>query len=181
MYKAFNEKLECRGYQFEIGKTYEIEGDPILCEKGFHFCRDMQKCFSYYDIRSRFCEIKAEGIIHGQDKEVSRKITIIRELSKQEIMGRITDSYYAYLWAMEIGNREVMIDRVTESKHAYWWAMEIGNHDVMIDRITESKHAYWWANDIGNQEVMIDRITNKYQRKEIEKIIGEKVLNKGKE
>ena len=147
-YKAFNEKLMCRDYQFEIGKTYEIEGDPILCENGFHFCRDMQKCFNYYDIRSRICEIKAEDIIDEENKSVCRKITIVRELSQEEIMDKITDSEYAYIWALNIGDS-----------------------NVMIDRVTESDYAYQWAKDIGNEDIMIDRIADEYERKEIEKMI----------
>ena len=151
MYLAFNKKLECLGYQFEIGKTYEIKGDPILCGNGFHFCRDMQSCFEYYDMDSRICEVKAEEIVEGKDKSICRKITIIRELNKQEI-----------------------IDRITDSKWAYYWARFIGNHEVMIDRITESEYAYLWARYIGNHEVMVDRITHEGQRKEIQKIIREK-------
>ena len=152
MYKAFNQKLECREYQFKIGRTYEIEGDPILCEKGFHFCRDMQNCFEYYNMGSRICEVIAEDIIEGNDKSVCRKITIVRELSQKEVM-----------------------DRITESIWAYWWAKDIGNQEVMIDRVTDSYSAYLWALNIGNQEVMIDRITNECQREETEEIIREKV------
>ena len=171
MYKAFDENLKCRGYQFEIGKTYEIEGGPILCERGFHFCRDMQYCFEYYDMDSRICEVKAEDIIDGDDKSVCRKITIVRELSQKEIMDKITNSEHAYYWAKKIGNQDVMIDKITDSEYAYRWAKDIGNSEVMIDKITDSECAYWWARDIGNQDVMIDRITNEYQRNEIEKVI----------
>jgi len=160
MYKAFDKNLKCREYQFEIGKTYEIEDDPILCEKGFHFCRDMQNCFKYYDTDSRICEVKAEDIIDGDDKSVCRKITIIRELSQKEIMDKITNSVYAYRWARDIGNRDLMIDRITDYNNAYRWALNIGNKDVMIDKITDSEHAYWWAKNIGNKDVMIDKITD---------------------
>ena len=160
MYKAFNENLKCRDYQFEVGKTYAIEGEPILCKRGFHFCRDMQKCFNYYDMDSRICEIIAEDIIEGDHKSVCRKITITRELSKQEIMDKITDSGLAYRWASYIGNKDVMIDKITDSLHAYHWALHFGNLEVMIDRITDSQQAYLWALHIGNREVMIGRITD---------------------
>ena len=170
MYKAFNQKLGCLGYQFEIGKTYEIEGDPILCEKGFHFCRDMQNCFEYYDMDSRICEIKAEDIFKKEEgKRICRKITIIRELSKQEIMDRITNSMLAYMWARDIGNSKEMIDRITESEYAYLWALHIGNHEVMIDRVTDSEYAYRWARYIGNHDVMLPRITDESKREQIEK------------
>jgi hypothetical protein len=47
------------------------------------------------------------------------------------------DSETAYQWAMEIGNRDIMIDRVTDSKWAYSWAMNIGDHHIMESRITD--------------------------------------------
>ena len=201
MYKSFNTDMTIGGYQFEVGKTYEIEeGEELKFE--FEFCRDIQDCFRSHGIKSRICEIKAEDIIEGDYKSVCRKITIVRELSQKEIMDKITesshafwwakiignpevmidkitDSYHAYLWARDIGNLDVMIDRVTDSYSAYLWALNIGNQDVMIDRITDSEDAYLWSSNIGNPEVMIDRITNEYQRKEIEEIIRENVLNKG--
>ena len=39
-YKAFNQDMTCRGFQYEEGKTYELpEGQEAeLCERGFHAC-----------------------------------------------------------------------------------------------------------------------------------------------
>jgi hypothetical protein len=38
-YKAFNYDWTCmNSFQYLIGKTYQMNEDVKLCEKGFHFC-----------------------------------------------------------------------------------------------------------------------------------------------
>lgn len=36
-YKVFDAQMRCRGFQFEVGRTYKIEGKPVLCEAGVSF------------------------------------------------------------------------------------------------------------------------------------------------
>jgi hypothetical protein len=47
-YKGFDKDLKCRGFQYEVGKTYECEGKVALCENGFHFCEDPKNIRGYY-------------------------------------------------------------------------------------------------------------------------------------
>ena len=75
---------------------------------------------------------------------------------------KIDNSASAYYWAMDIGNKDVMIDRITDSEYAYYWAKCIGNQNIMIDKVTNSEYAYYWAKYIGNQDVMINRIIKPY-------------------
>lgn len=37
-YKGFEPDLTCRGFQYELGKTYSLPERPKLCEQGFHAC-----------------------------------------------------------------------------------------------------------------------------------------------
>ena len=88
-YKAFEKNLSCRGFQYEIGKTYEMDDGIVLCESGFHFCRYPAQVFEHYDKESRICEVEADGkIIEGDNKCVCNKITILREIAGGE-RGRI--------------------------------------------------------------------------------------------
>ena len=164
-YKVFNHNFTCRDYDFKgVGTTHTYKGTPVLCQSGFHFCTTLQDCFKYYDITPHMiiCEVTATGYTDAKgdcSKRTCQSLSIIRQIPLHEVVQHITDSAYAYLWARDIGNRDIMIDRITDSWYAYLWARYIGNKDIMIDRITDSRWAYCWARDIGNRDIMIDRIT----------------------
>ena len=90
-YKGFDKDLKCRGFQFEIGKTYTMmEGEPVkLCKRGFHACEKPLDCFGYYAPGlSRYCEVEladVSGERSGDSKRVAKTITIIKELTKDEM------------------------------------------------------------------------------------------------
>jgi len=84
-YKAFENNLTCIGFQYEIGKTYKIEGLPILCNRGFHFCDSVSDVYDYYSMSedTRVCEVEPLGeIVKDTDgnKYVTNKIRIVREI-----------------------------------------------------------------------------------------------------
>lgn len=93
-YKAFTEDLQCRGYQFAIGKEYHHKGPIQLCVKGFHFCLSVDKVFDFapYELNpqtTRVCSVLAWGNVQEDTrsgKYVASNIRIIRELSIQQIL-----------------------------------------------------------------------------------------------
>ena len=90
-YKVFNSDWTCRGYQYEIGKTYEILENPKCCKVGFHFCEKLVDCFNYYsfDPNNKVAEIEAIGEIHFDDtnsKCCTNKIVILKELKWSEVL-----------------------------------------------------------------------------------------------
>ncbi len=163
-YKAFESNLTCRDYQFTIDEPHTFAGKPILCRQGFHFCTDLQDVVKYYSfLIMRVFKIEATGIITDAKDDCSKRacseIRLVKEISLDEVMLSITKSEPAYWWALNIGNRDIMINHITESEWAYKWAIMIGNKGIMIDRITESEWAYRWALNIGNKDIMKSRIT----------------------
>ena len=82
-YKAFNADMTCRDFQYEEGKTYELDGEPKLCEKGFHACLNLAAVFNYYGgkIGENIVvhEVELEGVSEEHEnisKVVAKKITI---------------------------------------------------------------------------------------------------------
>ena len=88
-YKVTDPNGKCRGFQYEVGKTYEHRGPLEMCGSGFHFCADVANCFNYYsfDSTNRVFEVEASGkTIVGDDKNVTDTLTIVRELTWQEVL-----------------------------------------------------------------------------------------------
>ena len=88
-YKVFNPDWTCRGFQYEVGKTYKHEGDIGLCKEGFHFCQKIADCFNYYDFNSnnKVAEVEAIGLVETEnDKSVTDEIKIVREISWIEML-----------------------------------------------------------------------------------------------
>ena len=87
-YKSFNDDMTCRGFQYEIGQTYEMNGGIEPCEHGFHFCQKIADVFDYYDGKDcRYAEVEALGkIIDNGNKSVTDRIHIVRELTRAEIL-----------------------------------------------------------------------------------------------
>ncbi|MDL2257556.1 hypothetical protein LJC42_00155 [Eubacteriales bacterium OttesenSCG-928-K08] len=46
-YKGFDKNMQCRGFQFEVGKEY-VEDQAKLCQRGFHACEAPLGVFRYY-------------------------------------------------------------------------------------------------------------------------------------
>ena len=94
-YKGFKQDWTCRGYQYEVGKTYEHKGDVKACESGFHSCEYPLDVFGYYaPCESKFAVVKASGKISkdGDDSKIaSAKITIETEINLPEMVKKAVE------------------------------------------------------------------------------------------
>ena len=89
-YKGFDKDLCCRGFQYEVGKEYKIDGEIKCCERGFHACKSPLEVFDHYNmLDSRFCEVEQYGKIDKEDnstKICSSKIKIVAELKLSDMI-----------------------------------------------------------------------------------------------
>ena len=64
VYKATDKNMKCRDFQYELGKTAEVEGDIELCKNGLHACEMPLDVLGYYapGDGSRYFEAELEDV-----------------------------------------------------------------------------------------------------------------------
>lgn len=94
-YKVFNPDWTCSGFQYEVGKTYILDGDLQICVRGFHFCKKLSDCFDYdkFDPENKVAVIEASGTIAESDGICATDvITILKEMSWYEVLDLVNTS-----------------------------------------------------------------------------------------
>lgn len=72
-YKVFESDWTCRGFQYEVGKTFEEDVTPSCCNRGFHFCKELK---DWDSLSERYKNIiKA---MPNFDKEIFEDVTGIK-------------------------------------------------------------------------------------------------------
>ena len=89
-YKGFDKNMKCRGFQYEVGKEYEMDGEIKCCDRGFHACKSPMEVWDYYDmLKSRYAEVEQSGKIDTEEnstKVCSSRIKIKAELKLADII-----------------------------------------------------------------------------------------------
>lgn len=121
-FKGTDKDMRCKDdYQYELGKQFDLDEDvePVVCSKGFHFCKKLENVFKHYKIGdgNRFFEVEAlvkkSGWVNeikknstrshydpynylldfiSDDKYAAKSIRFIRELTVDEVFETVTDS-----------------------------------------------------------------------------------------
>ena len=149
-FKGTDKDMRCQDdYQYELGKQFDLDEDvePMVCSKGFHFCKKLENVFRYYKIGdgNRFFEVEALAkksdldpkkkeyakyanaawnLYHTSsrydDKYAAKSIRFIRELTADEVFETVTDGDVRE-WAEEQKKRamETSINTVRKDIRAF--------------------------------------------------------------
>ena len=69
-YKAMNKNMQCRGKQYEVGKTYH-EDKADCCNAGMHACENPLDVLHYYPLKDgpRFFEVECGGNVDKSEED----------------------------------------------------------------------------------------------------------------
>ena len=83
-FKGFDKDLQCRGMQYEVGKTHKHKGPVTLCGRGFHFCEyPLDVLYFYPPADSRYAEVSGEGVSTEKNdgtKRVCQRLMVNAEI-----------------------------------------------------------------------------------------------------
>jgi hypothetical protein len=97
--KGFDADLKCRGFQYEVGKSYEHQGGVVMCSSGFHACEgspfDVWGYYGPVDAEgklARYADVSMAGFVRDSGQKDSKicaaKITIDAEISLPDFIRR---------------------------------------------------------------------------------------------
>lgn len=161
--KAMNKDMTCRGLNYEVGKSYQIEGELKMCKNGFHFCDSLDATLSYYSVNSRYFQVAYFGkIIFEDDKYASSGIRIIRELEEQELI-ELAGGEWMCEFACDVVNADVeaIEKRLLELENSCWlyyFSRYVVGADIQAieKRLLELGDSYWlceFAEDIEGANI----------------------------
>ena len=69
-YKAMDKNMQCRGKQYEVGKTYH-EDKADCCHAGMHACENPMDVLRYYPLKDspRFFEVECGGNVDKSEED----------------------------------------------------------------------------------------------------------------
>ena len=115
-YKGFDENLKCRGFQYEVGKEYEHDGEVECCRSGFHACTNPFDVLDYYDAngKNRFCVVEQSGTIKSEDKDSKQSSSKIKIKAEIGIAGLFKTGVE---WIKEKTNPDKIIKSIKKNEN----------------------------------------------------------------
>ena len=189
-YKFMGHNMKCKGFQYEVGKEYSLEGKLVICRNGFHFCENPFDCLEYYDNiegDKRLFLVEALGkVITGDDKSVTNKIKIIEEITDIEKFFDENIKKFKVYWGYISINQRLSEEFIEKHKDKVDWYF-ISRYQILSEEFIE-KHkdkVNWNCISIYQKlsEEFIDKYSDKVDWYDISRyqILSEEFIGKHKD
>ena len=162
-YKGFDKDFKCLDMQYEVGKTYTMDGKIEACSRGYHACKEAKHVFRYYPpSKSRYAVVEQSGILstHKTDSKVaSSSITVVRELSLQEFLSIIItqqgEGESAACSTGDYGAASSTGEYGAASSTGYCGKVmgSLGNALFLVERTPSGEISFAWAGIVGESGI----------------------------
>lgn len=156
-YKLFNADFtNMYGKKFEVGKTYEVDGEISfgVDGNGFHFCEHFVDTFRYFDTAEGF--VLAEVIGTGEivdyfddyygyyDMHASSKIEIVRVVSREEILNMVKKLIKSPYGIFEL-KKFFSTFALTEEEKKELLTDTHPDHKIVYELLNPDYNNNWWT------------------------------------
>ena len=160
--------MTCKGFQYELGKEYTLEGELEICKGGFHFCENPFDCLGYYDNikgdKRLFIIESLSEVITEDDKSVTNKIKIIEEIKDiEKFFEENKDNFKADLDYISIHQKlsEEFIDKYKDKVKWHY----ISAYQTLSEEFIEKHYDKVNWNIISRYQTLSEDFIDKYNDK----------------
>ena len=167
-YKMLNSDMTANygDMQYELRRTYKLEGKIIPCFRGYHFCKELTDCLGYYqnkDNDKRFFEVETgDDVIELSNKCVTNEITLIRELITDEVFDYIRENKDIVNWATISNWQKLSEEFIREFKDKVDWCNISMSQRLSEDFIREFENCVDWY-CIGKHQKLSEEFIKEFQ------------------
>ena len=121
---------------------------------------DIEKMRTIEEVRETLTKKCLEWCKPWAERGLKLVADLPNEMTLEEALKTLkASSELAFYWGLIVEeDRRLMIDYITDSEWAFFWAITIGDKDVMIDRITDPMWITFWSTELGYIGVMREKI-----------------------
>lgn len=175
-YKVFEPDWTCRGFQYEVGKTFEEDVTPSCCNRGFHFCKELKDCFNYYPFNpdNKVAKVIALGEIDEESDDskcCTNKIQIVEEISWEDVL-RMVNLGKGNAGLCNSGNWIWSDDMTDEEKEQHPEYEVVGGYLKILD---ESECGQLWWDSLSERYKNIIKAMPNFDKEIFEDVTGIKI------
>ena len=140
--------FQCKDMKYEVGETYILKKELIICQRGFHFCEKLEDIHSYYHLfnpETVVLKIEVLGDIKSNDdKSVTNKFKVLEVIPKNK--------YYLYSKNLTKNSIKIICDKFWHRTNVFCGYYLKYKYDTNNNLIYfESSSGFWFKKRYHNK------------------------------
>lgn len=112
---------KCKNITYKFRKTYTFNGNLVMCQQGFHFCKELEHVFDYYELTEesiKVYKIEVLGkVINRENKAVTDKFRLIKKVDISEWVKYDKNNNLIYSKFYDINTIPIILNKINTTKN----------------------------------------------------------------